>query len=173
MNTEDKAVTVPLKARSNSKNQNIVSSHNRTPSLPPFHMDLQYPELFRSREASADFSVLNPCARLPHRLSRVRDLSLTSLGPPSSSELHSRLGVPHCPAIHAPFFYQAFNSYSRDLYEFRTANKISIRTPPILFDLSGHLVSEKKLRRFARKGPLFGKMPSSCQDIRTSNYLHF
>jgi cytochrome c oxidase assembly factor 5 len=137
-------------------------------------MDQKYPELFRSREASADFSVLSPCAQLPRRFSRVRDLSLTFLGPPpASSELHSPLGAPHCSAIHAPSFYQAFNSYSRDLYEFRKANKIAIRTPPILFDLSGQLLSEKILRRFARKGALFVKMPSSCQDIRKSPSLLF
>lgn len=136
-------------------------------------MDQKYPELFRSGEASADASVLNPCMRFPHRVSRVlQDLSLTLLGPPSaSSDLPSPVGVPHCPAIHAPSFYRAFNSYSRDLYGFRKANKIPIPTPPILFDLSGQLISERTLKRFAKKGGLFAKMPSSCQDIRKPSIL--
>jgi hypothetical protein len=132
-----------------------------------FHMDQKYPELFRPREASADFSVLNPCATAAQRFSRVRDLSLTSLGPPTaSSNLPSLLRVPHCSAIHAPTFYKAFNSYSRDLYEFRRANKLPTPTLPIIFDLSGRLISDKTLKRFGRKGLLFGKMPSSCRDIR-------
>jgi hypothetical protein len=130
-------------------------------------MDQKYPELFRPREASADFSVLNPCATAAQRFSRVRDLSLTSLGPPTaSSDLPGPLGVPHCSAIHAPTFYKAFNSYSRDLYEFRKANKLPTPTLPIIFDLSGRLISDKTLKRFGRKGLLFGKMPSSCKDIR-------
>jgi hypothetical protein len=134
-------------------------------------MDLKYPQLFRPREASADFSVLNPCAAASQRFSRVRDLSYTFLGPPTaSSDLSRPLGVPHCPTIHAPSFYQAFNSYSRDLYEFRKANKLPTPTTPILFDLSGQLISEKVLNRFAKKGLLFGKMPSSCKDIRKLYY---
>lgn len=133
---------------------------------PAFHMDQKYPELFGSQGASAEPSVFNPCALLPHRSSRVRDLSFVFLGPPTaSSDLYSPLGVPHCPAVHAPSFYRAFNSYSRDLYQFREADNLPIPTPPILFDLSGRLISEKILLRFARKGVLFGNMPSSCKDI--------
>jgi hypothetical protein len=135
-------------------------------------MDLKYPQLFRPREASADFSVLSPCAAASQRFSRVRDLSSTFLGPPTaSSVVPSPLGVPHCPAIHAPSFYQAFNSYSRDLYEFRKANKLPTPTTPILFDLSGRLISEKYPESLCKKGQLFGKMPSSCKDIRKLNYL--
>jgi hypothetical protein len=128
-------------------------------------MDQQYPELFRSPPAGS--SVFNPCATFPHRASRVRDLSSTFLGPPTaSSESLGPLGVPRCRAVHASFFYQAFNRYSRDLYQFRKANKLPILSPPLLFNLSGQLISEKFLKRLAAKGPLFAKMPSSCKDIR-------
>ena len=130
-------------------------------------MDQQYPDLFRSRETPADSSVLNPCAAFPHRATRARDLSSTFLGPPTASpEFLDTLGVPRCLAIYAPFFYQAVNRYSRDLYKFRKANKLPIPTPPLLFDLSGQLISEKFLKRIAAKGPLFSEMPSSCKDIR-------
>ena len=137
-------------------------------------MDQQYPELFRSsREMPADSSVFNPCATFPHRASRARDLSSTFLGPSTgSSEFLGPLGLPRCRAVHAPFFYQAFNRYSRDLYQFRKANKLPIPSLPILFDLSGQLISEKFLKRIAAKGPLFVKMPSSCKDIRKSPLLH-
>ena len=115
---------------------------------------------------------MNPCATAAQRFSRVRDLSLTSLGPPTaSSDLPSPLGVPHCSAIHAPTFYKAFNSYSRDLYEFRRANKLPTPTLPIIFDLSGRLISDQTLKRLGRKGHLFGKMPSSCKDIRKNSPL--
>jgi hypothetical protein len=136
--------------------------------------DIKYPHLFqpglRSGKTfpSDDRSFLHPCSQYPHRASRVRSLSYTSLGPPSSKRSNSEpdpLRIPACSAIHTPSFYQAFNRYSQALYLTRKEN-IPITTVPLLFDLKGSLLDERHLKQLAKKGPLFEEMPSSCKDIR-------
>jgi hypothetical protein len=138
-------------------------------------MDIKYPHLFQPRLRSGktfpsdDASFLHPCSQYPHRASRVRSLSFTSLGPPPSLQSNSEpdpLGIQPCSAIHTPSFYQAFNRYSRALYLTRQENNIPITTVPLLFDLKGSLLDERHLKQLAKKGPLFAEMPSSCKDIR-------
>jgi hypothetical protein len=138
-------------------------------------MDKKYPHLSQARLRSGktfhsdDGSFLHPCSQYPHRASRVRSLSSTSLGPPSSPQQNSEpdpFGIQPCSAIHAPSFYQAFNRYSRALYLTRKENNIPIITAPLLFDLKGSLLDERHLKQLAKKGSLFEEMPSSCKDIR-------
>lgn len=155
------------KVKSNSQYKDIVNCllPPSTPSFAAFTWIRNIQSSFARVRRLQILASWTPALR--QRFSRVRDLSLTSLGPPTaSSDLPSPLGVPHCSAIHAPTFYKAFNSYSRDLYQFRRANKLPTPTLPIIFDLSGRLISDKTLKRFRRKGLLFEKMPSSCKDIR-------
>jgi hypothetical protein len=138
-------------------------------------MEILYPHLFYAKLLRSgrtfhpdDISFLHSCAEYPHRASRVRSLSFTSLGP-SSPQLNSEpdpLGIQPCSAIHVPSFYQAFNRYSRALYLARKDTNIPVTTTPLLFDLQGSLLDERYLKQLARKGPLFVAMPSSCKDIR-------
>jgi hypothetical protein len=145
-------------------------------------MQILYSHVFYARLRSGrtfhpdDISFLRPCSEYPHRASRARSLSFTSLGPPSSPQSNSEpdpLGIQPCSAIHPPSFYQAFNRYSRALYLARKDTNIPITTVPLLFDLKGRLLDERYLKQLAKKGPLFVEMPSSCKDIRKLLLLQF
>ena len=108
--------------------------------------DKKFPELF----GDADKGFLNPRVfrRPPASLSAV---FLSPHSPTTTSEIPGPLEVRSCCGIYPPFFYQAFNRCSRDLYVFREANNIPIPTPPLLFNLSGRLVSDQFLRHHAKK----------------------
>ncbi len=151
-------------------------------------METKYPELFASRSGkiARDASVLNPCSRFQKRASRVfNDLSIAPLStPPTTLFLQSTnedRAVVHaqdigregniklCAPIATKSFYRTFNRFARELYLERRINGEDIIGAPLLFDLNGRLIAERKLRRWTRKGGLFAaeaEMPSSCKDIR-------